>query len=291
MKIRVIALAVLASGLALLNCANEIVVLKGGRSMERSKPYVIRGSQAVMTLKDGTVISVSPADIDKAATAEARKAAAGPAKPAAVEHAASPADAARAQSAAPKASRKFTDRDFAHIDYDEATGEPKAEEKAGEGSLTVTNWDQVAAGGSVTIKGTLRYSGKEPAQNVGLTVSGNDAANKASGTTTADVAAGSLENGATTSFSASLPGTAPFASVRFQPRWSTPAPKEKPAEKKPAAAAPPAKSPEKPAAPEYKASPDYAPPAASAPTTAPNDSHTGYIPGAHVETPPPPPPR
>jgi hypothetical protein len=289
MKIRVIALAVLASGLALLACANEIVVLKGGRSMELSKPYVIRGSQAVMTLKDGTVISVSTADIDKAATAEARKAAAGTGKTVVVENAASPADAARAQSAAPKASRKFTDRDFAHIDYDEAAGEPKADEKAGEGSLTVSNWDQAAAGGNVTVKGTLRYSGKEPAQNIGLTVSGKDAAGKTAGTTAADVAAGSLENGATTSFTATLPGTATFPSVRFQPRWSTPVPKEKPAEKKPAAA-PPARLPEKPAAPEYRGSPDYAPPAASAPTTPPNDSHTGYIPGAHVETPPPPPP-
>ena len=50
----------------------EIVVLRGGKTLELSKPYVIRGTQAVLTLKDGTVVSVVAGEIDRAATQAAR---------------------------------------------------------------------------------------------------------------------------------------------------------------------------------------------------------------------------
>src|SRR6476620_9754599 len=53
--------------------ASEIVVLKGGKTLELSKPYVVRGAQALMTLKDGTLISVATRDIDTAATTAARR--------------------------------------------------------------------------------------------------------------------------------------------------------------------------------------------------------------------------
>ncbi len=284
------ALAILS--FAILAAGNEIVVLKGGKSLELSKPYLIKGSQAIMTLKDGTVISVPAGDVDKEATASARaKAAArssGPAGAAAL----TPAEAAKAQKSAPKARVKLGDDDVTHGGYDDSTGEEGGSK--GEGSLEVVDWNQTVNGETVVIKGTLRNTGKAVANDLRLSVSGKDDSGKVVATANADIAAGSMEPGASAGFTASLNSSVRLAGMRFVPSWTSPAPPKKEtqeaqaAKKGPAAAAPRTAAETAPKQPAYTPNPSYAPPTPSAPTTAPADSHTGYIPGAHEEQPPPP---
>jgi len=286
--------------------ASEIVVLKGGKTLELSKPYVIRGSQALMTLKDGTLISVAAADIDSAATKAARRARPAPAQPIGPL---SPAEAAKAQKAHTKARVKIGDDDVGHV-LDTGETQPSAADEAAAESeqgarLEVVDFDQRPSGDTLNVKGTLRNSGKAVAENIALSVSAIDAAGKAVATANAIVAAGSLESGSTASFTAALPTAVKASTLRFTPRWSGAASLAKPEGAAPASGAPrpgsvatlpaPAKpAPPPPPPPEnkstYKPQPDYAPPPANAPMTAPDDNHTGYIPGAHEETPPPPPP-
>jgi len=106
--------------------ASEIVVLKGGKTLTLSKPYVVRGSQALMTLKDGTLISVATSDIDTAATTAARRA-----RPASVQATGplSPAEAAKAQKAHPKARVKIGDADVGHV-LDNGEAQPSAADEA-----------------------------------------------------------------------------------------------------------------------------------------------------------------
>jgi hypothetical protein len=285
--------------------ASEIVVLKGGKTLELSKPYVTRGPQALMTLKDGTLISVATADIDTAATRAARRA-----RPASVQATGplSPAEAAKAQKAHAKARVKIGDDDVGHVLDTGETQPAAADEAAAEseqaGKLEVVDFDQRPSGDTLNVKGTLRNSGKSVAENIALSVSAIDAAGKAVATANAVVAAGSLEAGSTASFTAALPTAAKASTLRFTPRWSgapsvaKPEGAAAPGAARPGAVAtlpPPAKpAPVPPPPPEpkstYKPQPDYAPPPANAPMTAPDDNHYGYIPGAHEETPPPPPP-
>jgi len=299
--------ALLASTIILsaLASASEVVVLKGGKTLELSKPYVVRGSQALMTLKDGTLISVAAADIDRAATAAARRM-----KPAAepIAPPASPADAAKAQKDRAKARVKIGDSDVGHVldtgEVQPAAAEAAAEAESAGAKLQVVDFDQRPSGGASSVKGTIRHSGKTVAENIALSVSAIDDAGKTVASTSAVVAAGSLEAGSTATFTASLPMAVKASTLRFTPRWSG-APSMPKAEgaapangNAPAAPAPPAPA-AKPVAPPpppaenkstYKPQPDYAPPPANAPMTAPDDNHYGYIPGAHEENPPPPSP-
>ncbi len=288
--------------------ANEIVVLKGGKSLELSKPYILRGSQAIMTLKDGTVISVAAADIDLPATRAARRpvrvAAAGPVA------ATTPVEAAKAQQNNPKARVKIGDEDVSHTiegaepDEEAAPEEGAAAEAGGDAKLEVVDYDQRPSGSALAVKGTIRNVGKVPASNVALSIAASDDAGKVVASAMASVSAGSLDAGAAATFTASLPMTARAATLRFTPRWSSPAPAPtsdtagaasagmtaSPAAT--AAAAPAPKSAPPPPAPEkkeptYKPQPDYAPPAANVPLV---PTESGYIPAPHEETPPPPPP-
>jgi hypothetical protein len=284
--------------------AREVVVLKGGKTLELSKPYVIRGSQALMTLKDGTLISVAAADIDRAATAVARRP-----KPVAAEQPTgplSPAEAARAQKAHPKATVKIGDEDVGHVlDTGEEVPAAAAEaDSALDARLEVVDFDQRPSGNTLNVKGTVRNTGHATAESISLSIAAIDEKGKTVATSNAAVAAGSLEAGSTATFTAALPTANRAASLRFTPRWSgapsatkadgASAKGSQPANAAaaPAAAKPAPPPPPPPAEPKstYKPQPDWAPPAANAPMTAPDDNRYGYIPGAHEETPPPPPP-
>ncbi len=308
-KLTLFLLTLLCAAAAL--SASETVVLQGGKVLELAKPYVLRGSQAVMTLKDGTVVSVAAADIDIAATRAARRTP--KAVPAAPATATTPVEAAKAQRDNPKARVTIGDEDVTHTlvgaDSDEAAAEGTPEEQGGDAKLDVVDFDQRPSGNAVAVKGTLRNSGKAPASNVALSIAAMDDTGKVVASTMASVSAGTLEAGASATFTASLPMTAKAGTLRFTPRWSSPAPAPRPdtsgsaapagtpasgggtpatpsaapAAAKPAPAPPPAEKKQ----PTYRPQPDYAPPPANAPMV-PTDS--GYIPGAHEETPPPPPP-
>jgi hypothetical protein len=294
-------ISILFGALAIAS-ASEVVVLKGGKTLELSKPYVIRGSQALMTLKDGTLISVAAADIDRSATAAARRP-----KPAAAQPTGpiSPVEAAKAQKAHPKATVKIVDEDVGHVlDMGEAQpGQEGAADSELEARLEVVDFDQRPSGNTLNVKGTVRNTGHATAESISLSIAAIDEKGKTVATSSAAVAAGSLEAGSTATFTAALPTANRAASLRFTPRWSG-APSATKTEgaaakgSQPAnaaatpAAAKPAPPPPPPAEPKstYKPQPDWAPPAANAPMTAPDDNRYGYIPGAHEETPPPPPP-
>jgi hypothetical protein len=307
-------LAALAFGMAALASASEIVVLKGGTRLELAKPYVVKGAQAIMTLTNGTVVSVAAREIDRAATRTARAETAPP--PAAAsepaESVSALAEAARAQKSAPKAAVRVGDEDVAH----EYPGLPQegegGEEGAGGADVTITNWDQSRSveNGAVTVSGTLQNVGKAVAENVTLTVSGQDADGKTVGTAAASVAATKLDPGATSTFTARIPSAVRLSSVRFQPSWRSPAPplpgtvapgESKPAGdngpgkeaaaggKAPAAAAPAASQPAAAKTPQYRPQPDYAAPTASAPTAPPADNRFGFLPDHDPSTIPPPP--
>ena len=308
LSIRMSMLVVLALGAGVAAGASEIIVLTGGKTLELSKPYVVRGTQAVMTLKDGTVISVVESEIDRAATQAAR------ARAAAKKHAdesavvVSPADAARAQKGAPRARLKVGDDDVSHPYV--AQGDDDAKD-AGESDarVEVVDWDQTPAGGSLTVKGNLRNSGAGSAEGLSLMVMGKDDKGKTLASTTATVAAGTLDAGAVTTFTATLAMPARAASLRFMPKWTSAAATlraekdraekaseagsalaKRSAEAAATTAAPasPEPPPASPAAPTYVPQPGYAPPASSSPTSAPDDNHVPYVPGVHEETPPPP---
>lgn len=281
-------------------CA-EIVVLRGGKTLELSKPYVIRGTQAVLTLKDGTVVSVVASEIDRAATQAARARSVAKKSDDTAE-VISPADAARAQKNAPRARLKVGDDDVSHP-YVNPDGEGAAKEAGdGEARVEVVDWNQTVSGGSVMVKGNLRNSGSGAAEALSLLVTGKDDKGKTLSSTAANVAAGTLEAGAVTTFTATLTMPGRAASLRFVPTWnSTAAPVKTEGTPRPSAtgtatatAAPETRPPKNeaappPSAPTYVPRPDFAAPTASAPTSAPDDNHIPYVPNVHEENPPPPP--
>lgn len=289
--------------------ASEILVLKGGKTLELAKPYLVRGTQAVLTLKDGTVMSVAETEIDRPATQAARARAAAKKSDAESIAMVSPVDAARAQKKAPKAKLKVGDDDVSHPYVAQGDEEGK---DAGDGDarVEVVDWDQTPGGGSLNVKGNLRNSGSATAEGLSLLVMGKDDKGKTLASTAANVAAGTLDAGAVTTFTATLSMPARAASLRFMPKWTSAAATLK-AQKAldagsslarrsaeaaattpsgPAPAAAPAAPPAAPAPPAYTPIPGYAPPASSSPTSAPDDNHVPYVPGIHEETPPPPPP-
>lgn len=275
----------------------EVIVLKGGSRLELSKPYVVRGSQAILTLKDGTVLSVAASEIDRDATAAARAAATQKAAPPSPPAATSPAEAARAQQGASKAKVHLGDSDVGH-DYaptpDDAGGESAP--AASDARIEVADWDKTPGDGSVTVHGNVRNSGGTTAQAVGLMVSIRDEDGKTTGSSTASLPSPTLEPGASMPFTASIAASGKVGSVRFQPRWDVPVPpKEKSGAKQGSPASPaapaskPAPAPE-PAKPQYVPTPGYAPPAPSATNQPDPEGHQGYLPGVEIPPPPPPPP-
>lgn len=278
---------------------SNVVVLRGGKTLQLAKPYVQRGSQAIVTLTDGTVLSVPVSEIDRAATQAARaKASAAAPSPAPPQ---TPVEAAKAQKAASKAKVKLGDSDVSHPLGDDSAGAAPAE-GAGEAKVDVAEWEQTVTPEGLVVKGSVRNSGKGQAENLALSISAKNEAGKSVATSSATLASGSLEEGASASFSATLPLKARAASLQFRPSWSTavttqkrelagsPKSEGEKGENRTVAPPPPAAPPPPEEKTTYKPSPDYAPPAANAPTSAPDDNHTGYIPGVHEEAPPPPPP-
>ncbi|MGH9443006.1 MAG: hypothetical protein ACRD16_12120 [Thermoanaerobaculia bacterium] len=279
--------------------SSEIVVLRGGKTLEISKPYRIQGSQAILMLKDGTIVSVSVDEIDGTATQAARSRRGAATEDSEVPQAPTPVEAARAQKSAPKAKLKVGDDDVTHP-YVAAGEEGERDRGAGDARVEVMDWDQKAVGGVVTVKGNLRNSGGVAAEEITLLVQGKDDKGKTLASTSASIAAATLDAGAVTSFVATLPGAKPISSLRFVPKWSAPMTTvtsdklngriENSAIPVSGAPSGPAKSEAAPAQPTYVPRPDFAPPMANAPTSPPDDNRIPYIPNLHEENPPPPPP-
>jgi hypothetical protein len=288
-----------AAGLA------EVVVLKGGAVVTLQRPPVRRGNTALLTRMDGTLVSVSASEIDRAATATANSApppaapaSAVPARPATL------AEAARASREVPKARVRITD---ANVSHGESSEEPAAaeaadaakESSAGSGRVEVADYAQEKSGDALVVRGTLRNPGSTPAMNVRMTVTALDPKGQTIAAGEAGISSGTIEPTRTAAFSVTIPvGARAVVSIKFAPRWVSPTPPAEPASEDPAVrgrapgtatgpasatAPPPAARPNEPPPPEptpYGRGSLYAPPAPNAPSEAPKDGKTGYLPGA-----------
>jgi hypothetical protein len=291
--------------------AADVVVLKGGTRIELKQPPVRRGNNVLLTRKDGTLLSVPYSDIDSAATA-AVKGTPAPAAPASAAAAPpeTPAEAARAAQQGPKARVKVTDADVGHYlespeSPEAAAGEGGAEAAsgaAGDARVDVSDYSQSQRDDNLIVKGMLRNLGTATALNVRLTVTPMDEKGKAIDSVEASVSNGTLEAGKAVNFTATVPvGKKTVGTMRFSPRWVTQAPPAAAAPPgsaaapagavaasaapgaAPAAAAAPATAAARPPAPTpnpYGQGTLYAAPAPNAPSVAPADGKTGYIPGA-----------
>ena len=272
-------------GAALLGFARDVVVLKGGISIELKEPWVQRGNAALLTRVDGTLLSVPVSEIDLKATAAA-KASRAAARPDAVVVAPpqNPAQAARLSRDGPKARVKISDADVRHGAEAPAEAEKKeGETLSGSARLEVVDYSQEKAGGNLIVRGVLRNPGGAPAINARLSVSALDEKGEKIGSGEAGLSNGLVGPGATISFSATVPVGEKFpASIRFAPQWVTTSPASPGAPRAPgspqSAAPPPAPAPPPPTPIPYGQGSLYAAPAASASTTPPADDHMGYLP-------------
>ncbi len=287
---------------AALALAADVVVLKGGSRIELKKPPVRQGTVVMLTRSDGTLLSVPASEIDWKATAAASAAARAPAAPAPVVKAPpeTPAEAARSGRAGAKARVKLTDADVAHVaEVEPASGEKEKKEsepRSGAARLEIADYTQEKAETDLVVRGSLRNSGGVPASGARMTVTALDEKGEKIASGEAVISSGSLEPGATASFSAKIPlGEKSSSSIRFAPQWLAPAP-QTPAPSPTPGPAPPAsggaasgQNPERRPTP-YGQGTLFAAPAPSASTSPPEDGKSGYLPGmASPENQPKPP--
>jgi hypothetical protein len=274
--------ALLFAAAAFCFAATDVVVLQGGVRIDLQKPLTRQGNVVLLTGADGTLLSVKASDIDWKATAAA-KAARGSGKPAPAltGPAETPAQAAKSGREGPKARVKLTDADVGHSGEEQTDGEekPKKEEpRSATAKLDVIDYSQEKSGPNLVVRGSMRNSGATPAVNARMTVTALDEKGEKIGSGEASLANGLVAPGATVAFTASIPVGEKFVgTLRFAPQWISPAPPA-PAPAAPAAGRPAGPAPT-PVATPYGLGTLYAAPASSAPTTAPADGKTGYIPG------------
>jgi hypothetical protein len=265
----------------------DVVVLKGGTVVPLKEPVVRRGNTAYITRADGTLLSVPVSEIDREATAAANRpteAAAGSAA-ATAPAASTPAEAARAKSEAPKARVRITDADVSHpLDLDAESGQPKTEADSNVPGprVEVADYTQEMKGEALVVRGSLRNVGQAPAESLRMNVTAIDDKGLGIEGATASLSKSVLEPGKTVEFQASLNvGQKVVTSLRFAPQWAAPRPPPPPAQAgatgsvDPRTGRPPAPRPTP-----YGRGTLYAPPVANAPSQAPADGKTGYIPGA-----------
>jgi hypothetical protein len=288
--------------------AADVVVLKGGAVITLKSPPVRRGNTVLLTKTDGTVLSVPISEIDRAATAASRSVAASPAPAATPVPAATLAAAARAAREIPKARVRITDADVSHSEARQAQNEAAAGEaaaaadaSAGAGRVEVADYTQEKSGDALVVRGTLKNPGATPAINVRMSVTAIDVKGQTITSAEAGMANNVIDPSKTVAFSATLPvGARAVGSIRFSPRWVSPAlPAASPApgadsaarNRATAAAAESAAAPAATAVPKASAPPPpaptpfgrgnlYAAPPPNAPSQPPPDGKTGYLPGA-----------
>ena len=303
-----------ASVLFLVSVAavGDVVVLKGGVVVQLSRPPVRQGRNVLLTRMDGTLFSVAASEIDAAATTAARNAAPPP-TPAVAAPPATLVEAARATREVPKARVRITDADVSHgeaaarpaTDAAEAA-QKEAAAAAGSGRVEVADYTQEKSGEAIVVRGALRNPGGTPAINVRMSVTAVDAKGEVIAAGEAGISSSVIDPAGSVNFSVTIPvGSRVVGSLRFAPRWVSPAPPAAPVP--PGAADPatrPAASPAPAGADASRSAPPppaptpfgrgtlYAAPAPSAPSEPPADGKSGYLPGAsHPGNQPKPPSR
>ncbi|MDL2718747.1 MAG: hypothetical protein PT977_13425, partial [Acidobacteriota bacterium] len=135
MRRLMLAVAVLAC-LAGIAGADEIW-LKDGRRIVTKKPFVVKGSLALLTTTDGVLLSLplSEIDVEKTAAEKARPAGAAPLPTPGLLKPLTPAEAAK-QKTGRRAAVVLTDDTIAHGIGDETAGKKEGE---GEGRVDIAN--------------------------------------------------------------------------------------------------------------------------------------------------------
>jgi hypothetical protein len=286
----------------------DVVVLKGGAVINLKRPPEVRGNTVLLTRTDGTVLSVRATEIDRSATVAARAAAGPPTPPPTPVPAATLAGAARAAREVPKARVKISDADVSHREAaaqasgEAAAGEhaPEVDPSAGAGRVEVGEYTQEKSGDALVVRGTLKNPGATPASGVRMSVTAIDGKGQAIASADAGLSNAVIDPARTVAFSVTIPvGGKPVTSIRFTPRWASAAPAAPAsgvageaaapaagggsaapaAAVSPAPAAKPTAVPGPPPTP-YGRGSLYAPSAPNAPSQAPPDGKTGYLPGA-----------
>jgi hypothetical protein len=235
--------AALFLGATAIALAGDVVVLKGGSVIPLKGPWVRRGNTAYLTRPDGTVLSVAVSEIDREATDAARaRAAAPPPVPVPEAAPATPAEAARVTSDAPKARVRITDADVSHpLDLSAPTvaEEKEKEQKAlkpGSARVEMAGYEQKKDGAALVVTGQLRNPTQVTAENVRMSLTVMDEKGEPIEGAEASLSNGEIESGSTISFTAKVNiGDKTPASIRFAPTWTQPKPVPTPRPLSPAA--------------------------------------------------------
>ena len=263
----------------------DVVVLKGGEVIPLKQAWVRRGNTAYLTRADGTLLSVPVSEIDRDATAAANQAAPPPAPAVAEVPASTPAEAVRSTKEGPKAKVRITDADVSHpLELPAGEEEKAPAASVGGPRVELADYTQEKNGATLLVKGSIRNPGQGTAENVRMTVTAVDEKGQSVDAAVASLSKGIVESGTTVEFIATLPnvGDKNVANLRFAPQWTAPKPPPPPTPRPgtaEAAAAARAAVPVPRPTP-YGQGTLYAAPVASAPSQAPADGKTGYIPGA-----------
>ncbi len=287
--------AVVLACLAGIAGADEIW-LKDGRRIVTKKPFVAKGSLALLTTTDGVLLSIPLSEIDQEKTAaeKARAAAATPRPTPSVPKALTLAEVAK-QKSGRRAAVVLTDDTIAH-----GPGDEVVEKKEGdrEGKVDVANTSVTRSKDGYAFTGSVINSGGAEVAGVSVTVQLVSKDGKTFSSAFAQVAKDTLAPGEKSTFTASAPLEGEAASFRYMPRWQVLVPAKAPGDAKapggtaakpePEGEATPAPTP--PPAPIYTPipRPDIAPPAANAPTG--NPANGTFIPGSDAPRATPKPP-
>jgi hypothetical protein len=287
--------AVILACLAGIAGADEIW-LKDGRRIVTKKPFVQKGSLALLTTTDGVLLSIplSEIDLDKMAAEKARAAAATPVPTASVLKPLTPVEAAK-QKSGRRAAVVLTDDTVAH-GIGEESGERK--EGEGEGRVDVANTSATKTKDGYSFSGSVINSGASEVSGVSLTVEIVGKDGKTFSSAFAQLAKDTLTPGEKSTFTASTPLEGEAASYRYVPRWQVRIPVKSAGDGKgPEGAASkteaeggPTPAPTPPPAPTFVPvpRPDVSPPPANGPTG--NPANGAFIPQNDTTTPSPKPP-
>ena len=289
MRRLMLAVAILAC-LAGIAGADE-VWLKDGRRIVTKKPFVVKGSLALLTTTDGVLLSLPLAEIDveKTAAEKARGAAAEPLPTPGLVKPLTPAEAAK-QKAGRRAAVVLTDDTVAHGIGDEVAGKKEGD---GEGRVDIANTSVTRSKDGYAFAGSVINGGAGEVTAVAVTVEIVGKDGKTFSSAFAQVAKDALAAGEKSTFTASAPFEGEAASYRYIPHWQVRVPVKTAGDAAAAARAPGGAPPKPegeaeaaPAAPTPPPAPpwvpvprpDVAPPPANAPTG--NPASGAFIPGS-----------
>lgn len=209
-------LALLSGVAGTLPAVADSIVLKDGRTLQSAGPYMVKGRQALIKQPDGTLVSISLAEIDVEKTAAARQMSEAPASTPtpSVRKPLTPAEAAR-QKSGRKAALVLTDDEVAQS-IGSTDGEKKEE---GEERVDISNANASKVKGGYAITGSVVNSGKTDVSGVSVTIEAVGEANKTLATTFGQLAKDNLSPGEKSAFTANLTTDKDATNFRYVPRW------------------------------------------------------------------------